>query len=42
MLPTETHLMWHDLVVEYQNLPSRAQNDLTQAEVIAKELRASM
>jgi len=42
MLPTETHLMWHDLVVESQNLPSRAQNDLTHTEVIDKELCISV
>lgn len=34
--------MWHDLVVESQNLPSRAQNDLTHTDVIAKELYISM
>jgi hypothetical protein len=38
MHPTETHLMCHDLVVETQNLPSRAQSDLTHIDVIAKEL----
>jgi len=36
MLPTETHLMWHDLVVESQTLPSRAQNDLTHTDSLLK------
>ena len=36
MVPTETHLMWHDLVVESQTLPSRAQNDLTHIDSLLK------
>jgi hypothetical protein len=41
MVPTETHLMWHDLVVVSQNLRPSAQNDLTHTGVIAKELYIS-